>query len=109
LQGGGDSLKGVPVVNELVRTPEDSQAVDFLYASMSIGRPFVAPPNLPPETFKMLRDAFDATMKDREFLASAEAQNLDVAPRDGAYLEATVKRINATPKSIVDKIVSLSK
>ncbi|HWG04280.1 MAG TPA: hypothetical protein VG271_04630 [Beijerinckiaceae bacterium] len=110
LQGGGEpALKGVPFVNDLARTPEDSQAMDYLYASMSIGRPFVAPPNLSPETFKMLRDAFDATMKDREFLANAAAQNLDVAPRDGAYLEGIVKRIYATPKPIVDKIVSLSK
>jgi tripartite-type tricarboxylate transporter receptor subunit TctC len=99
-------LKDVPLLSDLARTPEDRQAIEFLYG---FGRPFVAPPNLPADRVKMLRDAFSATMKDADFLADAEKQKLDVAPEDGEHLAALVKRKYATPKAIVDKIAELIK
>jgi tripartite-type tricarboxylate transporter receptor subunit TctC len=111
-QGGATpnpELKDVPFVADLARTPQDRQAIEFLYAGASIGRPFMAPPGLPPERVKMLRDAFSATMKDPDFLADAEKQKLDVNPLDGEQLAVLIKKIYATPKPIVDKIVELIK
>jgi tripartite-type tricarboxylate transporter receptor subunit TctC len=111
-QGGSapnPELKDVPFVNDLARTPEDRQAIEFLYAGTDIGRPFFAPPDLAPDVLKMLRDAFSATMKDPEFLADAKKQKLDVTPEDGEHISALVKKIYATPKPIVDKIGELIK
>jgi len=111
-QGGNapnPDLKDVPYVNDLARTPEDRQAIEFLYAGTDIGRPFFAPPGLAPDVLKMMRDAFSATMKDPEFLADAKKQKLDVTPEDGEHITALVKKIYATPKSIVDKIGELIK
>jgi tripartite-type tricarboxylate transporter receptor subunit TctC len=111
-QGGAapnPELKDVPFVNDLARTPQDRQAIEFLYAGAGIGRPFMAPPGLPPERVKMLRDALSATMKDPDFLADAKKQKLDVNPMDGEQLAALIKKIYATPKPIVDKIVELIK
>jgi hypothetical protein len=100
-------LYDVPFVNDLARTPEDRQAIEFLYSGG--GMPFFAPPNLPVDHVKMLRDAFSATMKDPDFLSDAKKQQLDVAPRDGEQLTVLVKKIFATPKAIVDKIGELIK
>jgi len=64
-QGGAEpnpELDGVPFVLDLALTGEQRQALEFLYAGQGIGRPFVAPPDLPPDRLKMLRDAFKATM-----------------------------------------------
>ena len=111
-QGGGapdPELKDVPLVNDLARTPEDRQAIEFLYAGNGIARPFIAPPGMPADRIKMLQDAFMATMKDADFLADAKKQKLDVAPEDGEHLAALVKKIYATPKPIVDKIGELIK
>ena len=83
--------------------------IEFLYAGQGIGRPFIAPPNLPADKLKMLRDAFDATMKDPEFLAETRKQKLDVEPEDGAHLEALIRKIYATPKPIIEKIGVLIK
>jgi tripartite-type tricarboxylate transporter receptor subunit TctC len=69
----------------------------------------VAPPNLPAERLSMLRDAFNATMKDAEFRADAERSKLELAPEDGEHLAALIAKIYATPKSIVDRISSLIK
>jgi hypothetical protein len=112
LQGGvapNPELKDVPFVVDLARSPEDKQAIEFLYAGQGIGRPFIAPPGLAPEVEKMMRDAFDATMKDPEFVADAKRQKLDVEPETGQHLAALINKIYATPKPIVDKIGELIK
>jgi len=101
--------KDAPLVNDLARTPEDRQAIEFLYAGTGIGRPFLAPPDLAPDVLKMMRDAFSATMSDPEFLADAKKQKLDVTPEDGEHIAALVKKVYATPKPIVDKIGELIK
>jgi tripartite-type tricarboxylate transporter receptor subunit TctC len=111
-QGGAEpnpDLKNVPFVLDFAKNDEQKKAIEFLYAGQGIGRPFIAPPNLPAATVKMLRDAFNATMKDPEFLADAKKQKLDVEPEDGEHLEALVKKIYATPKPIVDKVGELIK
>ena len=64
---------------------------------------------MPAERIKMLRDAFNATMKDPQFLAEAERQKLDVAPEDGENLSALIRKIYATPKPIVEKVSELIK
>jgi tripartite-type tricarboxylate transporter receptor subunit TctC len=111
-QGGAEpnpELKGVPFVRDLARTPEQKQAIEFLYAGQGIGRPFVAPPDLPAERLKMLRDAFNATMKDADFIAETKKSKLELEPEDGEHLAALIAKIYATPKPIVDKIANLIK
>jgi tripartite-type tricarboxylate transporter receptor subunit TctC len=109
-QGGtkpNPELKDVPFVVDLAQKPQDKLAIEFLYAGQGIGRPFIAPPNLPPERLKMLRDAFDATMKDPEFIAEAGLRKLTLDPEDGEHLEALIKKTYATPKPIIDRIAKL--
>jgi len=111
-QGGAEpnpELAGVPFVLELARAAEQRQAIEFLYAGQGIGRPFVAPPDLPPDRLKMLRDAFNATMRDADFVAEAKNSKLDLEPEDGEHLAALIKKIYATPKPIVDRVTSLIK
>ncbi|MDB5510401.1 MAG: efflux transporter protein [Hyphomicrobiales bacterium] len=111
-QGGVEpnpELKDVPFILDLARNEEERQSLKFLYAGQGIGRPFVAPPGLAPERLAMLRKAFDATMKDPEFLAEVKKQKLDLDPHNGEYLEKLVRDIYATPKPVVEKIGALIK
>ena len=111
-QGGAEpnpELKGVPFVLDFARTDEERQLLEFLYAGQGIGRPFVAPPDLPPERLKLLRAAFDATMKDAEFIAEARTRKLDLEPEDGEHLAALIRKIYATPKPIIEKVGNLIK
>ena len=112
LQGGAaphPSLKGVPFVLDLARSDEERRVLEFLYAGQGIGRPFVAPPDLAPERLKMLRDAFNATMKDADFLADAKKGKLEVEPEDGEHLAALIAKIYATPTPIVERVGNLIK
>ena len=109
-QGGSapdPRLKGAPFVVDLAQQPQDKQAIEFLYAGQGIGRPYVAPPGLAPERLKILRQAFNATMTDPEFIAEAKLRRLTVNPEDGERLEALVRRTYATPKPVIDRIARL--
>jgi tripartite-type tricarboxylate transporter receptor subunit TctC len=111
-QGGAEpnpELKGVPLVRDLARTDAERQAIDFLYAGQGIGRPFVAPPDLPADRLTMLREAFNATMTDADFTAEVRKSKLDLGPEDGPHLAALIAKIYATPRPIVDKITALIK
>jgi tripartite-type tricarboxylate transporter receptor subunit TctC len=109
-QGGAEpnpELKGVPFILDQAKNEEQKKELKFLYAGQGIGRPFVAPPGMTAEKAKMLRDAFDATMKDPEFIAEAKKVKLDVDPRDGDHLAGLINEIYATPKPIIEKIGKL--
>jgi hypothetical protein len=112
LQAGTDSrpeLKGVPNVLSLARNNEEKQLLEYLYAGQDIGRPFVAPPDLPPERLRMLRDAFAATMKDPEFVAEVRRSKLELDPIDGQDLAKLIAKVYATPKPIIERVSNLIK
>jgi tripartite-type tricarboxylate transporter receptor subunit TctC len=112
IQGGAHphpDLPGVPFVLDLAKNDADRKAIEFLYAGQGIGRPFLAPPELPPERLKVLRAAFDATMRDPEFVAEVKLKKLNLEPENGEYLEQLINKIYATPKPIVERIGSLIK
>ena len=94
---------------DLAHSADEKQAIEFLYAGQGIGRPFVAPPDLPADRLKMLRDAFNATMTDADFRAEADKSKLELEPEDGEHLAGLIEKIYATPKPIVDRITSLIK
>ena len=65
------------------------------------------PAELPPERLALLRDAFDATMQDAEFIADVKKQKFDLDPTNGAGLAGLIDKIYATPKTIVEKVTAL--
>jgi tripartite-type tricarboxylate transporter receptor subunit TctC len=111
-QGGDEinqEIKDVPGILQFARTDLQKAKIRFLYAGQGIGRPFVAPPDLPPARLKMLRDAFNATMKDPEFVTEVKRFNLDLDPRTGEQLEKLIREIYATPKEIVEAVGEMRK
>ncbi len=109
--GGAPSplLKDVPYIGDLVQNSDDRAAIEFLFAGVGFGRPFIAPPGMAAERVKMLQEAFMATMQSPDFRADANKQKLDVDPQDGAYLAALIKKVYGTPKAIVDRVAALIK
>jgi tripartite-type tricarboxylate transporter receptor subunit TctC len=104
LQSGPDrnpDLPDVPMALDLAKTEADRQALELLLAPNQIGRPFVAPPEVPSDRVNALRVAFDATVADKTLLQEAKAQNMDISPVTGQYIEQTVARLYALPVSVV--------
>jgi tripartite-type tricarboxylate transporter receptor subunit TctC len=106
-QGGtkpNPKLTDVPLISALAHNEIDKQAIEFLNAGQGMGRPFVAPPNLPADRLKMLRVAFMETMTDPEFLAEARQRQLAIEPKSGEDLEALITKAYATPKPIIERV-----
>jgi len=97
-------LPDVPAIVELAKTDEDRALLTFAAASGDIGRAFLAPPGVPADRIKALRDAFDATMKDPELLAEVNKAQLDFEPAPAAEVERLVKVTLATPPALIEKM-----
>lgn len=96
-------LPTVPLIMDLAKTPEQQQILRLIVAGQAIARPFFAPPGLPQDRKQTLRNAFDQTMKDPEFLAEAKRLSMDVNPLRGAEVDSLLQDLYATPKDIADK------
>ena len=64
----------IPTAIEIMPTAEGKQLFEIAFAEQVMGRPFVLPPGVPADRVKVLRDAFDAAVKDPELLEDAKAQ-----------------------------------
>jgi tripartite-type tricarboxylate transporter receptor subunit TctC len=100
-------LPDVPLIIDLAKTEEQRQILRLIFARQAMGRPFVGPPNIPPERAETLRKAFMATMQDKDFLADATRAQMEITPVDGAAVQALVKEIYATPPEIAQKATAL--
>jgi tripartite-type tricarboxylate transporter receptor subunit TctC len=94
-----------PTIHELMeryKTPEPLKRLATVLLSVgTIGRPLIAPPNLPAERLAILRDAYAKMIGDGEFLADAKRRDWEVEYTTGAELEAIAKRaVNQTPDTV---------
>ena len=96
-----EDLPDVPLLTDLVSDPRQAAAVRLIVSRQGIARPFAAPPDVPAERIAALREAFDATMRDPDFLAEMRSQALDVRPLAGAAVQALMRDIYASPPDVV--------
>jgi tripartite-type tricarboxylate transporter receptor subunit TctC len=96
-------IKGVPMAIDLAKTPDDRRAMELVFAKFGMSRPFMAPPDLPPERLNTLRRAFDAAMKDPALLSEAERLGMEANPVSGEDVEALVTRMMSTPAALAER------
>jgi tripartite-type tricarboxylate transporter receptor subunit TctC len=98
----------VPLIMELASSDLQRQVMELVLVQQVMAWPFLAPPDVPADRVAALRAAFDATMKDPEFLARAAKQQLDIDPVGGAQLNKLLDKIYASPKEVLDKVSELT-
>jgi tripartite-type tricarboxylate transporter receptor subunit TctC len=96
-------IPDVPAVMDLVKGDEQTKMARLILAGQAMARPIAAPPGIPEDRKKALIAAFEATMKDPEFLADAAKMQADVDPVPAAEIDKLLAEIYATPKDIVAK------
>lgn len=100
---------GVPPLWKFIRNDDDRKAVELIVSQQQFQRPYIAPPGVPAEQANTLRAAFDATMKDPQFLEDAVKTRIDINALSGARVQELVEKIYATPKGVVDRAKDLLK
>jgi tripartite-type tricarboxylate transporter receptor subunit TctC len=98
-----DQFGDVPSVFDFAKTDEERQILEVHFRQLLLSRPLAAPPNIPPERLKALRSAFQATLKDPEFLADAKKTGLDIDPVTGEEIEAMLNRFASFPPHVLKK------
>ncbi len=93
----------------LDKAPDEAsrRLMEVLFSRLAIGRPFLAPPGVPRERVKLLRTAFDKTMKDPAFLAETSRLGLEVDPLSGDEVEKLITKIFDYPADILAKATKI--
>jgi tripartite-type tricarboxylate transporter receptor subunit TctC len=90
-----------PTIFDVAKTEEQRQVLTFFAGNTRLGRPLLAPPDVPAERVALLRRAFDATMRDAAFRKEAQTMGFEVTPQSGEAIAAQVAAALATPEAIV--------
>jgi len=96
-------LAGVPLITDLVKTPEQGQILKLILTSQEMARPFAAPPGIPEDRRAALLAAFERTMRDPEFLEEARKLNLEVNPVSAHAIDDLLAELYATPKEVLER------
>jgi len=88
LERAAEISPDVPLILDKARDDEQRQILRVHLAGQAFGRPFFAAPGIPEDRKATLRSAFDATMKDPEFVAEATRLRLEVSPMAGGEIGA---------------------
>jgi tripartite-type tricarboxylate transporter receptor subunit TctC len=94
----------VPLVTEYMSDAEKRRKLEFSISWLPMGRPFVAPPGVPADRVKILRDSFMATARDPDLLAEAQKMNLEISPLSGEDTQALVEKLYQTPKDVIQAV-----
>jgi len=100
-------LRGVPTLLDMATTPDARRALAFYVSGAEMGRSLLVPPGIPPDRVAVLRAAFDATMKDPEFIAEVERSGQEFQPGSGAQVEQLVKDVSSVPSEIVGRVKTI--
>jgi tripartite-type tricarboxylate transporter receptor subunit TctC len=97
-------LPEVPTAVELARNDEERQIISAILAASEIGTAFFTTPGAPGDRVAALRRAFDATMKDPEFVADAQKIKLTLGPLAGEELQKLVGQVSDLPPALLEKV-----
>lgn len=94
-------FKGTPLALDHALSPLDRQALVLSLTRLSLAYPLTAPPEVPSDRIAALRNAFDAAVKDPEFLSDAQRGNVDVSPLPGLEMLRIIAAAYASPPEVI--------
>ncbi len=97
-------LPNVPLVTEFITDPDKRAKLEFAVSWLPMGRPVVAPPGVPEDRLKLLRDSYMATMRDPELLAEARKMGLEISPMSGQDIQILLEKLYATPPAVIEAV-----
>jgi tripartite-type tricarboxylate transporter receptor subunit TctC len=100
-------LPDVPTMVELARTKEQTQILRAVSSASDIGKFLLTSPGVPPARIAMLRRAFDAMVKDPDYIADAEKLRIGLNPLPGDELQNIVEEVESLPPGITKEVKAI--
>jgi tripartite-type tricarboxylate transporter receptor subunit TctC len=104
-------LPEVPTIFELMDRYKTSDVgrrlARVVLAGDELGRPMVAPPGVPADRVKILRDAYAKALKDADLIAEVTRSRLDMEPSTGEEIQALYKELMDQPREVVERVKKL--
>jgi len=102
------TMSEVPTLGELMdryKTADVSRRVaQVILAGNEYGRPMVAPPNVPSDRVRVLREAYSRALKDSQLVAEAKQSRLEIEPASGEELQALTERVMNQPPEVIARV-----
>jgi hypothetical protein len=97
------SLPGVPVLAEVVSSPDARALLALVTTPSQIGLPLIGPPGIPAARLETLRQSYARLMQDEEYRTEAERRGLPVGRAvEGAELQGLIARsLSGVPEPVV--------
>jgi tripartite-type tricarboxylate transporter receptor subunit TctC len=95
-------IPNVPAISEFGRDDNEKTFLGIYTSSGTIGRALAFPPGVPADRVAALREAFEKTLRDPEFLAEVKSKDILFDPMSGADLQAYIGKYMKTPAARVE-------
>jgi len=66
-----------------------------------------APPGVPAERVKILREAYAKSLKDPDLLAEVDRQRLDMEPSSGEEIQTLIKELMEQKREVIERVKKL--
>src|SRR3954466_16006481 len=97
-------LPDVPTLPELGQSDQGREVLHAAASTGEIGRSILTTPGVPAERLAALRTAFQAMLRDPDFLAACEKRNLMVDGAAGEEIDQIVRETLRLPPDVAEKI-----
>jgi tripartite-type tricarboxylate transporter receptor subunit TctC len=94
---------GVPRLDQYMKDDNSRRVMELIVSQQAFQRPYFVAMDTPEPYLAILRKAFDATMRDEQFLADAQKLRIDVSPLPGTTVQKLVQTFYATPRTVVEQ------
>ena len=98
------ALPDVPTALDIAKTDEQKAILRAVVSASDVGKSILTTPGVPAERVAALRAAFDATMKDPDFIADMNAIRIDVIPMSGADLQKMVEELGDMSPALTEEV-----
>jgi len=101
-------LPEVPTLYELMdqykTSDQNRRMATAILSSTVFGRPMVAPPGLPTDLTRTLRDAYVKTLKDPEFVAETKKRQYDLEPVSWEEMQNMAREVINQPPDVIELV-----
>ena len=96
-------MPDAPSLGEIGNTFEDKQVFGFYASGSAVGRSLLAPPGIPADRAKALRDAFEAMVKDPDFVGEIRGLKVELDPLPGERVAELIARTLNVPTAVRER------